>query len=40
MAECLHAVLEERYMGEEYFCLSCGVELCSCCKTPIEEETK
>lgn len=27
MTECLHAVLEERYMGEEYYCFDCGVEV-------------
>lgn len=24
---CLHAYLGERYMGEEYYCLDCGVDV-------------
>lgn len=24
---CNHAYLEERYMGEEYYCFDCGTEI-------------
>lgn len=27
MSNCSHSFLEERYMGEEYYCFDCGVEV-------------